>query len=117
MAKVIQKKHHWITRVNECAMIRDDGALRVALLGGAENGQFSYIGHPLPGDAVVYQSGELHEGELLLEVGGLPVPGLPTYDILSVIESCKGAVRFKTVRQEYTPKSDNRPWFGNEWNS
>ena len=99
MSKVIQKKNHWITKVNECAIVRAAaGGLHVELLGGAEHGQFSYIG-PVREEAVVYQAGTLHPGELLLEVGGLPVPGLPTYDILTVIESCKGPVRFKTVRQ------------------
>ena len=99
MSKVIQKKNHWITKVNECAVRRDGvGRLHVELDGGAENGEFSYIGH-VREDAVVFQRGKLHEGELLLEVGGQPVPGLPTYDILTMIESCKGAVSLKTVRQ------------------
>ena len=105
MSKVIQKKNHWITRVNECALRRGgSGRLRVELRGGAENGEFSYIGPAAAAgarddDAVVFQSGKLHEGELLLEVGGQPVPGLPTYDVVTMMESCRGAVRLKTVRQ------------------
>ncbi|MED6267718.1 hypothetical protein CHARACLAT_014935 [Characodon lateralis] len=101
MSKVIQKKNHWITKVNECAVIRDaSGELNVELHGGAENGEFAYIGQ-IRQDAVVYQDGKLSEGELLLEVEGLSVSGLPLYDIYTVINCCKGPVRLKTVRQEW----------------
>ncbi|XP_038127373.1 membrane-associated guanylate kinase, WW and PDZ domain-containing protein 1-like isoform X8 [Cyprinodon tularosa] len=99
MAKVIQKKNHWITKVNECTIIRDTrGELNVELHGGAENGEFTYIGD-IREDAVVYQDGKLSKGELLLDVEGLSVSGLPLYDIYTVINCCKGPVRFKTVRQ------------------
>lgn len=99
MSKVIQKKNHWITKVNECAAIRDAcGELNVELRGGAENGEFAYVGH-IREDAVVYQDGKLSEGELLLEVDGFSVSGLPLYDIFTVIKCCNGPVRLKTVRQ------------------
>lgn len=99
MSKVIQRKNHWITKVNECAVIRDAyGELNVELRGGAENGEFPYIGQ-VKEDAVLYQDGKLSEGELLLEVEGLSVSGLPLYDIFTVITCCKGPVRLKTVRQ------------------
>uniref|UniRef100_A0A3Q2E2E7 Membrane associated guanylate kinase, WW and PDZ domain containing 1a n=1 Tax=Cyprinodon variegatus TaxID=28743 RepID=A0A3Q2E2E7_CYPVA len=102
MAKVIQKKNHWITKVNECTIIRDtSGELNVELHGGAENGEFTYIGD-IREDAVVYQDGKLSKGELLLDVEGLSVSGLPLYDIYTVINCCKGPVRFKTVRQGTT---------------
>ncbi|XP_034445485.1 membrane-associated guanylate kinase, WW and PDZ domain-containing protein 1-like isoform X5 [Hippoglossus hippoglossus] len=99
MSKVIQKKNHWITKVRECAVVRDAcGELNVELRGGAENGEFPHIG-PLREDAVDYQEGKVCEGELLLEVEGLPVSGLPLYDILTVMKCCQGPVRFRTVRQ------------------
>lgn len=99
MSKVIQKKNNWITKVNNCLVLRDaSGELNVDLRGGAENGEFPYIGQ-VREDTVVYQDGKLCEGELLLEVEGLPVSGLPLYDILTVIKCCKGPVRLKTVRQ------------------
>ncbi|XP_049609090.1 membrane-associated guanylate kinase, WW and PDZ domain-containing protein 1 isoform X13 [Syngnathus scovelli] len=99
MAKVIQKKNHWITKVNECVIVRDAyGQLNVELRGGAEHGQFAHIGH-IREDAVLYQGGKLNEGELILEVEGLPVSGLPLYDILTVITCTKGPIIFKTVRQ------------------
>ncbi|KAM8754249.1 membrane-associated guanylate kinase, WW and PDZ domain-containing protein 1-like isoform 3-T3 [Acanthopagrus schlegelii] len=106
MSKVIQKKNHWITKVNECAVLRDArGELNVELRGGAENGEFPYIGQ-VREDAVLYQDGKLCEGELLLDVEGLSVSGLPLYDILGVIECCKGPVRLKTVRQGHRLNKD-----------
>ncbi|XP_056131508.1 LOW QUALITY PROTEIN: membrane-associated guanylate kinase, WW and PDZ domain-containing protein 1-like [Lampris incognitus] len=107
MAKVIQKKNHWVTKVNECAIRRDERAdlLGVELRGGAENGEFPYIGHLREHD-VVYQYGKLHEGELLLEIEGLSVSGLPLYDILAVIKSCKSPIRLKTVRQGHKLNKD-----------
>uniref|UniRef100_A0A3Q2Z6S8 Membrane-associated guanylate kinase, WW and PDZ domain-containing protein 1 n=1 Tax=Hippocampus comes TaxID=109280 RepID=A0A3Q2Z6S8_HIPCM len=99
MSKVIQKKNHWITKVSECVIVRDAcGELNVELRGGAEYGQFAYIGH-VREDAVLYQGGKLNEGELILEVEGLPVSGLPLYDILTVITCTKGPIILKTVRQ------------------
>lgn len=99
MSKVIQKKNHWITKVKECAVVRDpSGELDVELRGGAQDGQFAYIGH-IREDAVFLQEGTLSEGELLLEVEGLSVSGLPLYDIYTVINCCQGPVRFRTVRQ------------------
>ncbi|KAI4823553.1 hypothetical protein KUCAC02_012134 [Chaenocephalus aceratus] len=113
MSKVIQKKNHWITKVNDCLVIRGAcGVLNVDLCGGAEHGEFAYIGQ-VREDAVVYQDGKLCEGELLLEVEGLPVSGLPLYDILNVIKFCKDPVRLKTVRQagslEFSPGFDMKP--------
>lgn len=99
MSKVIQKKNHWITKVSECAVIRDaSGELNLELRGGAENGEFPYIGQ-VKEDAVVHQDGKLCQGDLLLEVEGLPVSGLPLYDILSLVKCYNGPVRLKTVRQ------------------
>ncbi|XP_075406032.1 membrane-associated guanylate kinase, WW and PDZ domain-containing protein 1 isoform X2 [Tenrec ecaudatus] len=102
MSKVIQKKNHWTSRVHECTVKRGpQGELGVTVLGGAENGEFPYVGAEaagLPGGG----GGEgprLGEGELLLEVQGIRVAGLPRYDVLGVVDSCKEAVTFKAVRQ------------------
>uniref|UniRef100_A0A665TI91 Membrane-associated guanylate kinase, WW and PDZ domain-containing protein 1 n=1 Tax=Echeneis naucrates TaxID=173247 RepID=A0A665TI91_ECHNA len=108
MSKVIQKKNHWITKVSECALVRDAcGDLNVELRGGAENGEFPYIGQ-LREDAVVYQDGKPSPGELLLEVEGLAVSGLPLYDILTLIKCCKDPVKTKTVRQGHKLNKDLR---------
>ncbi|KAM9408235.1 membrane-associated guanylate kinase, WW and PDZ domain-containing protein 1b [Pholidichthys leucotaenia] len=99
MSKPALKKAHWTSRVNECSVSKDGrGELNVPLLGGAESGEFAYIGQ-VNGDAVLYRSAaRLAEGELLLEVENLSISGLPLYDVHTVIRNCKGAVRLKTVR-------------------
>ncbi|KAI5174196.1 Membrane-Associated Guanylate Kinase, Ww And Pdz Domain-Containing Protein 1 [Manis pentadactyla] len=102
MLKVIQKKNHWTSKVHECTVKRGpQGELGVTVLGGAENGEFPYVGAAaeaagLPGGG---EGPRLGEGELLLEVQGIRVSGLPRYDVLGVIDSCKEAVTFKAVRQ------------------
>ncbi|XP_041835639.1 membrane-associated guanylate kinase, WW and PDZ domain-containing protein 1b isoform X8 [Melanotaenia boesemani] len=99
MSKPVVKKTHWTSKVNECTVCKDArGDLNVSLRGGAENGEFAYIGQ-IKEDVVVYKSGKLNEGELLLEVENLSISGLPLYDIQTVIKNCKGPVRLKTVRQ------------------
>ncbi|XP_034724451.1 membrane-associated guanylate kinase, WW and PDZ domain-containing protein 1b isoform X7 [Etheostoma cragini] len=99
MSKPVLKKNHWTFRVNECSVSKDArGDLNVPLRGGAENGEFAYIGQ-VNEDVVVYKIGKLNEGELLLEVENLSISGLPLYDVHTVIKNCKGPVRLKTVRQ------------------
>ncbi|KAM6977278.1 membrane-associated guanylate kinase, WW and PDZ domain-containing protein 1-like [Aplochiton taeniatus] len=99
MSKVIQKKNHWITKVNECAVSRSAfDELNVELFGGAENGEFAYIGK-VQEDALAHSNGHFIEGDLLLEVEGLSVSGLPLYDIMTVLQNCKSPIRLKTVRQ------------------
>ncbi|XP_023609815.1 membrane-associated guanylate kinase, WW and PDZ domain-containing protein 1 isoform X7 [Myotis lucifugus] len=101
MSKVIQKKNHWTSKVHECTVKRGpQGELGVTVLGGAENGEFLYVGAvaaaaELPGGG---EGPRLGAGELLLEVQGVRVSGLPRYDVLGVLDSCKEAVTFKAVR-------------------
>ncbi|XP_039707701.1 membrane-associated guanylate kinase, WW and PDZ domain-containing protein 1 isoform X12 [Pteropus medius] len=104
MSKVIQKKNHWTSKVHECTVKRGpQGELGVTVLGGAENGEFPYVGAVAALEATGLPGGgegpRLGEGELLLEVQGIRVSGLPRYDVLGVIDSCKEAVTFKAVRQ------------------
>ncbi|XP_040502325.1 membrane-associated guanylate kinase, WW and PDZ domain-containing protein 1 isoform X42 [Gallus gallus] len=96
MSRVVQKKNHWASRVRQCVLSRGPGGqLGFVLLGGAEHGEFPYAG------AVAAGGGEqaLSEGELLLEVQGVRVSGLPRYDVLEVIRSCKEPIVVKAVRQ------------------
>ncbi|XP_064523339.1 membrane-associated guanylate kinase, WW and PDZ domain-containing protein 1 isoform X18 [Pseudopipra pipra] len=96
MSRVVQKKNHWSSRVRQCALTRGPGGqLGFALLGGAEHGEFPYAGAATAGDG----EAALSEGELLLEVQGVRVSGLPRYDVLEVIRSCKDPIVVKAVRQ------------------
>ncbi|XP_026532420.1 membrane-associated guanylate kinase, WW and PDZ domain-containing protein 1 [Notechis scutatus] len=104
MSKVIQKKNHWTAKVHQATVSRNaQGQLGVTVLGGAEYGEFPYVGAAeVEGEAALSgDNGEskLGEGELLLEVQGVRVSGLPLYDVLEVIRSCKEPIVFKAVRQ------------------
>ncbi|XP_043406763.1 membrane-associated guanylate kinase, WW and PDZ domain-containing protein 1 isoform X39 [Chelonia mydas] len=103
MSKVIQKKNHWSSRVHQCAASRAAGGRPgLPLLGGAEHGQFPYVGTAEEGGPPVLAGGEdggLSPGELLLEVQGVRVSGLPRYDVLEVIRSCQEPIAVKAVRQ------------------
>ncbi|XP_065406763.1 membrane-associated guanylate kinase, WW and PDZ domain-containing protein 1 isoform X31 [Chrysemys picta bellii] len=103
MSKVIQKKNHWSSRVHQCSARRAAGGQPgLPLLGGAEHGQFPYVGTAEEGGPPVLAGGEeagLSPGELLLEVQGVRVSGLPRYDVLEVIRSCTEPISVKAVRQ------------------
>ncbi|XP_050813225.1 membrane-associated guanylate kinase, WW and PDZ domain-containing protein 1 isoform X32 [Gopherus flavomarginatus] len=103
MSKVIQKKNHWSSRVHQCSARRAAGRQPgLPLLGGAEHGQFPYVGAAEEGGPPVLAGGEeggLSPGELLLEVQGVRVSGLPRYDVLEVIRSCTEPISVKAVRQ------------------
>ncbi|XP_061629644.1 membrane-associated guanylate kinase, WW and PDZ domain-containing protein 2-like isoform X1 [Phyllopteryx taeniolatus] len=99
MSKSLKKKNHWTNKVHEAAIGRGkDGELGFELKGGAELGQFPYLGEVKAGKGLV-QSGKLAEDELLLEVNDMPVAGLTGRDVLAVIKHCKDPVRFKCVKQ------------------
>ncbi|XP_074862249.1 membrane-associated guanylate kinase, WW and PDZ domain-containing protein 1 isoform X11 [Carettochelys insculpta] len=103
MAKVLQKKNHWSSRVRHCSASRAAGGRPgLPLLGGAEHGEFPYVGAAEEGgEPVLAAEGEagLSPGELLLEVQGVRVSGLPRYDVLAVIRACKEPFAVKAVRQ------------------
>lgn len=115
MSKVIQKKNHWSAKVHQATVSRNaQGQLGVTILGGAEYGEFPYVGAAevdgeatLPGDN---GEGKLGEGELLLEVQGVRVSGLPRYDVLEVIRSCKEPIVFKAVRQGESESERRAAW-------
>ncbi|XP_077598946.1 membrane-associated guanylate kinase, WW and PDZ domain-containing protein 2 isoform X7 [Stigmatopora nigra] len=99
MSKSLKKKNHWTNKVHEAVLGRGkDGDLGFELKGGAELGQFPYLGEVKTAKGLVH-SGKLAEDELLLEVNDMPVAGLTSRDALAVIKHCKDPVRFKCVKQ------------------
>ncbi|XP_069062599.1 membrane-associated guanylate kinase, WW and PDZ domain-containing protein 1 isoform X19 [Pleurodeles waltl] len=101
MAKVIQKKSHWTGRVTRCTVSRAPGSpgLALPLLGGAEHGEFCYLGEGDELAALQCVEGSLAVAELLLEVAGVSVSGLPRYDVQELVRESKEPVPLKTVRQ------------------
>lgn len=99
MSKSLKKKNHWTNKVHEIVIDRSlEGELGFDIRGGAENGQFPYLGEVKPGK-VSYQSGKLVPEELILEVNDTPVAGLTIRDVLAVVKHCKEPIRIKCVKQ------------------
>eukprot|EP00063_Salmo_salar_P034249 XP_014009084.1 PREDICTED: membrane-associated guanylate kinase, WW and PDZ domain-containing protein 2-like [Salmo salar] len=99
MSKSLKKKNHWTNKVYESVICRNkEGELGFELKGGAENGQFPYLGE-VKQDKVACQSGRLSQDELLLEVNETPVAGLTIRDVHAVVRHSKDPVRLKCVKQ------------------
>uniref|UniRef100_A0A8C1KBZ7 Membrane-associated guanylate kinase, WW and PDZ domain-containing protein 1 n=1 Tax=Cyprinus carpio TaxID=7962 RepID=A0A8C1KBZ7_CYPCA len=79
------------------AVWRDSaGRLPLELYGGAESGHFIWIRPARPGA----------QRDILLEVEGLCVSGLPLYDVLDVLKNCEDPVRIKTAKAGGRLKKD-----------
>lgn len=63
------------------------GHLPLAVSGGSESGQFLWVG-PLNSSS---------PPELLLELQGLRVSGLPLYALLELLETCGDPLRIRTA--------------------
>ena len=99
--KAKKEPRHWSHRVNEVVVSAGpDGLLNLVVQGGAENGQFCYIGE-IKQDKVNYHSGKLHQDEIILEIQGRKVSGYTLRDLLDFLKdvSKNGAiVMFKTIK-------------------
>ncbi|XP_052461191.1 membrane-associated guanylate kinase, WW and PDZ domain-containing protein 1 isoform X4 [Carassius gibelio] len=79
------------------AVWRDSaGRLPLELSGGAETGHFIWIRPARPGI----------QRDILLEVEGLCVSGLPLYDVLDVLKNCEDPIRIKTAKAGGRLKKD-----------
>lgn len=111
MSKTLKKKKHWSGKVQECAVSWGNaGELSAVLeiLGGAEHGEFPYLGQVLS-DALVCHVGRLPgPGDVLLEVNGTPVSGLTNRDTLAVIRHFREPLRLKTVKPGKVLNTDLR---------
>ena len=101
MSRTLKKKKHWSSKVQECSVswgnLGEFGSV-VEVLGGAELGQFPYLGQ-MKLEVLVCHVGKLpYYGDVLLEVNGTPVSGLTNRDTLAVIRHFREPVRLKTVK-------------------
>ncbi|XP_062871145.1 membrane-associated guanylate kinase, WW and PDZ domain-containing protein 3a [Trichomycterus rosablanca] len=115
MSKTLKKKKHWASKVLEYAVSWGGGDLSSVLeiRGGAEHGEFPYIGHGSSGAAAAaglrWHAGRSPgPGDVLLEVNGTPVSGLTNRDTLAVIRHFREPVRLKTVRPGKVLNTDLR---------
>ncbi|XP_033939123.1 membrane-associated guanylate kinase, WW and PDZ domain-containing protein 3 isoform X1 [Pseudochaenichthys georgianus] len=111
MSRTLKKKKHWSGKVVECAVswgnLGDFGTV-VEVLGGAELGQFPYLGQ-MKLDVLVCHVGKLpYYGDVLLEVNGTPVSGLTNRDTLAVIRHFREPIRLKTVKPGKVLNTDLR---------
>ncbi|XP_045672419.1 membrane-associated guanylate kinase, WW and PDZ domain-containing protein 3 isoform X2 [Phyllostomus hastatus] len=105
MSKTLKKKKHWLSKVQECTVswAGPPGDLGVEIRGGAERGEFPYLGRlreePGGGGTCCVVSGKAPgAGDVLLEVNGTPVSGLTHRDTLAVIRHFREPIRLKTVK-------------------
>nr|XP_020470186.1 membrane-associated guanylate kinase, WW and PDZ domain-containing protein 3 isoform X2 [Monopterus albus] len=111
MSRTLKKKKHWSSKVVECAVswgnLGEFGSV-VEVLGGAELGQFPYLGQ-MKLDVLVCHVGKLpYYGDVLLEVNGTPVSGLTNRDTLAVIRHFREPIRLKTVKPGKVLNTDLR---------
>uniref|UniRef100_A0AAY4DL75 Membrane-associated guanylate kinase, WW and PDZ domain-containing protein 3 n=1 Tax=Denticeps clupeoides TaxID=299321 RepID=A0AAY4DL75_9TELE len=111
MSKTLKKKKHWSTKVQECAVAwgtgGDFGSV-VEVRGGAEHGEFPYLGQ-MKMDVLACHAGRLpYYGDVLLEVNGTPVSGLTNRDTLAVIRHFREPIRLKTVKPGKVLNTDLR---------
>ena len=99
--KLRKEARHWSAKVQESIISSGaEGTLNFVVRGGAENGQFCYVGE-LKQDRLIYHSGRLHQYDIILEVQGQKVSGFILKDLLDYIKHVgkNGApVILKTVR-------------------
>ncbi|KAM9505215.1 membrane-associated guanylate kinase, WW and PDZ domain-containing protein 3-like isoform 1-T1 [Salvelinus alpinus] len=111
MSKTLKKKKHWSGKVQECAVswgnAEEFGSV-VDVQGGAELGEFPYLGQVIT-EAMVCHVGRLPNiGDVLLEVNGTPVSGLTNRDTLAVIRHFREPIRIKTVKPGKVLNTDLR---------
>ncbi|XP_068125818.1 membrane-associated guanylate kinase, WW and PDZ domain-containing protein 3 isoform X2 [Hyperolius riggenbachi] len=100
MSKTLKKKKHWLSKVQECGLsgVGGDPSALLEIRGGAEHGEFPYLGR-LREDVASYIAGKVpSQGDVLLEVNGTPVSGLTHRDTLAVIRHFREPIRLKTVK-------------------
>uniref|UniRef100_A0A3Q3KVX7 Membrane-associated guanylate kinase, WW and PDZ domain-containing protein 3 n=1 Tax=Mastacembelus armatus TaxID=205130 RepID=A0A3Q3KVX7_9TELE len=111
MSKTLKKKKHWSTKVQECTVSWGGSGELIAVAevrGGAEMGEFPYLGH-IVSEAMVCHAGRLpSSGDVLLEVNGTPVSGLTNRDTLAVIRHFREPIRLKTVKPGKVLNTDLR---------
>ncbi|KAL1020678.1 hypothetical protein UPYG_G00003230 [Umbra pygmaea] len=111
MSKTLKKKKHWSSKVQECSVSWgnvEDFSSVVEVLGGAELGEFPFLGQVIT-EVIVCHVGRLPNiGDVLLEVNGTPVSGLTNRDTLAVIRHFRAPIRLKTVKPGKVLNSDLR---------
>jgi len=98
---VRQQSQHWSNAVQEVLVSQSaDRFSAVTLCGGAENGQFCYIGDVASDGITYHHDGRLQTNDVLLEVQGQCVAGYTLADVIELVAVAgrnNGPVLYKTV--------------------
>ena len=86
---------HWSKNVRDVFVAHD--SLHVRIEGGAENGEFLYVGG-FTGEKIKYRKGRLRVGDVLVELNDEPVVGLTLQDLMNRIQKAGKKVDFKVVQ-------------------
>ncbi|KAK3750152.1 hypothetical protein QZH41_004562 [Actinostola sp. cb2023] len=93
-----RKGKHWSHNVREIILCKADGSFNLKIDGGAENGEFVYVGG-IKEKKVKYKKGKLHVNDIVLEVNANAVAGFTRPDFLTLInKDGKDAVVLRTVK-------------------
>ena len=92
---------HWSQNIQESIISSGaEGYISLEVRGGAENGQFCYVGD-LQQDKLIYHSGKLRRDDIIIEVQGQKVSGFILRDLIDYMKHVgkNGApVILKTVK-------------------
>ena len=96
-----KEPRHWSQKVHESIVSSGpEGLLNLVVKGGAENGQFCWIGE-VKQDKINYHSGKLCQDDVVLEIQGQKVAGFTLRDLLDWLKHVSknsSPVMFKTVK-------------------
>ena len=90
-----KSQRHWSKNVRNVSVIHE--GLQLSVEGGAENGEFLYVG-ALPTDKARYRKGRFRVGDILIEVNDESVVGLTVLDLMNRINKAGKKVNFKVVQ-------------------
>lgn len=103
---------HWSTNVNQVVVQRgSNGSFNLCIEGGSEYGQFVVIGDVLT-DKVIYKSGSLSPGEIILQINGVHVAGYTQTDGITLIRDSPASLNITSVLPGLGITRDLRKYLG-----
>jgi C-terminal processing protease CtpA/Prc len=90
-----KSQRHWSKNVRDVSLVHEGLQLRID--GGAENGEFLYVG-ALPTEKSRYRKGRFRVGDILIELNEESVVGLTLQDLMNRINKAGKKVNFKVVQ-------------------
>lgn len=105
---------HWSKNVRDVSVAHD--SLHIRIEGGAENGEFLYVG-AFTSEQIKYRKGRLRSGDILVELNDEAVVGLTLQDLMNRINKAGKKVNLKVVQPGGGITKDLRDFLGQEFPS